>query len=176
MSLNINGNVKKLYLNGDINKRCVGNALVFSAEQIVIPNTFDYPQSAYDTSLLNYGGTLTVDNSGAKVNTWNTDSGRKHLVCLKIEVSGYNTLTYTATTTGTNNDSNYKTTIGFGTAIAENLNVLNIANQWTGAFTKSGTLNVTNYETIYAIFGQGTTAAGGNYGHGTTGFTSIVLT
>lgn len=153
------------------------NSLIYSAEVIVVPNTTDYPSSVYNTSLLGTGGTLNVTDTGATVNTWQTAKGRVHLACLPIDCTGFTTLTYTAYD-NSNGDGNYKTTIGFGTAVAENLNIKTIWNGWgsSSGRTTSGTIDVSGYGTIYAIFGQGTTIAGGNYGHGTTGFNSIVLT
>jgi len=167
--------LKKMTHNGQAVKKWVHDGVqVFSAEEIIIPNPTDYPSSIYDVTMLNSGGTLTVDSSGAMVKTTSTDYGQKHLACLRIDVSKYTTLEYTALLCD-GNDGNYKRFIGFGSAVAETLDILTLANNWYSTGSVSGTLDVTNYDVVYAIFGQGTTIAYGNYGHGTTGFTSIVL-
>jgi len=78
--------LKKMTHNGQAVKKWVHDGVqVFSAEEIIIPNPTDYPSSIYDVTMLNSGGTLTVDSSGAMVKTTSTDYGQKHLACLRIE-------------------------------------------------------------------------------------------
>lgn len=175
-------NLKKMTFDGQAVKKWVHDGVqVFSAEEIVVPNPADYPKSVYNVSLLNSGGTLTVDATGAKVQTTSTAYRATHVACLPIDVSEYTTLTYEAFSSY--NDGNYRTTLGFSTTIptASQLdgtfaNIKQISNNWDAPTSFTGTIDVSEYSTIYAIFGQGYTRAAGNYGHGTTGFTSIVLT
>ena len=99
MSLNINGNVKKLYLNGDSKKRYIGNALVFSAEKVIFPpRTTTWTRSGDSTdSNANDERIYTYCNGTSKTNSQ---------MYTTLDLTNVSTITFTASSGRSGNGFN----------------------------------------------------------------------
>ena len=157
---------------------------IYTAERQYIPNPAEYPARVY-INISDPGSQLVVDDLGAMLSTTSTSTDQIHLAYLAIDCTGFESLEYTAYTSGTDSDGNYRTALGIMSAIptrdniggrsSSTFDIKNIADGWVSGREVSGSVSIAGRGTVYVCFGQGKTIAAGNQGHGTSGFRRLIL-